>query len=67
MGDAAVPFPDKDLGAVLRANAVPLPVQRWALGNGCDTLKAFANWADKREDLQAAILAEVGGEHTNSR
>eukprot|EP00969_Alexandrium_andersonii_P258585 11432928-Alexandrium_andersonii.AAC.1 len=37
------------------------------LDNRCNALKAFANWVGKRGGLQAAILAEVGGEHANSR
>eukprot|EP00972_Heterocapsa_arctica_P109703 16152241-Heterocapsa_arctica.AAC.1 len=54
---ASVAPMELELRGVLDSNSVPTQVVDWMQANGCNTSKAFANWVDKREDLQDTVLA----------
>ena len=52
---------EHDLKSLLDSNEVPAAVQEWMRGNGCHTLKRFANWCDAKSELEESLLAKVDG------
>jgi len=56
---------DIDLLGVLVANGVPEAVQIHLATSGCCTAKQFANWVDRKEDLQSAVLDDVPSFRSN--
>ena len=50
---------EDDLKTLLVDNGVPENVLKWLADNRCLTVKAFANWCDRKEEVSTHILAHI--------